>query len=347
MTRCPWSDVLVLWGAGLCVLLGSDLLAGVGGLVAENAGALPAAFFLLAPVAWLRRRDQDPAEAGIHGRQPLVALGWAGVVALAVFPPYVAGYEVWSRWTSGQPFRLPDRPLAYFEAAVRGRPASWSEEPALHVFVEAEWLHVLSTASGSTPIVVERCGCPRATLIAQPDGGLLWRDQGRACTPGEPIREAVGQGRGVACATATADRIVLRSNRDIPWRLGSTASHRPSGPLVLDRSPWWLIEILLVHLVMVALPEEVFYRGFVQTRLAQVFSRRWRFFGTLVGPEVIVASALFALSHLVTIPHPYRLAVFFPGLLFGWLRARTGGILAPAFLHAASNVLLEFLVRCH
>ena len=38
-------------------------------------------------------------------------------------------------------------------------------------------------------------------------------------------------------------------------------------------------------------------------------------------------------------------AVFFPGLLFGWLRARRGGIGAAIAVHALSNVLAELLVR--
>ena len=40
---------------------------------------------------------------------------------------------------------------------------------------------------------------------------------------------------------------------------------------------------------------------------------------------------------------PWRLATFFPGLLFGWLRARTGNVVAPAVAHALSNLLLVVL----
>ena len=56
-------------------------------------------------------------------------------------------------------------------------------------------------------------------------------------------------------------------------------------------------------------------------------------------------AALFALVHLATEPHPAKLAVFFPGLLFGWLRAWRGGIGAAIVFHALSNVLAEILVR--
>ena len=57
----------------------------------------------------------------------------------------------------------------------------------------------------------------------------------------------------------------------------------------------------------------------------------------------IVSSALFAVGHFFTEPHPERLAVFFPALVFGWLRARTGGIGAPALFHALCNVLASTL----
>jgi len=100
-----------------------------------------------------------------------------------------------------------------------------------------------------------------------------------------------------------------------------------------------------VHLLVIALPEETFYRGFVQARLASLFRRRVRILGADLGWHVVIASALFALSHLVAIPAPFRLAVFFPGLLFGWLRERTGSLVAPIAMHCASNVLLAVLVR--
>ena len=79
------------------------------------------------------------------------------------------------------------------------------------------------------------------------------------------------------------------------------------------------------QLSLIALPEEVFYRGYLQTRLDDAWPLRVRLFGASVGPSVVVTSAIFALGHLLTIHDPGRLAVFFPSLVFGWLRARTGG----------------------
>ena len=41
---------------------------------------------------------------------------------------------------------------------------------------------------------------------------------------------------------------------------------------------------------------------------------------------------------------PARLIVFFPGVLYGWLRARTDTIVVPTLYHAASNVLMQIML---
>lgn len=102
-------------------------------------------------------------------------------------------------------------------------------------------------------------------------------------------------------------------------------------------------EMLLAQLVMVALPEEAFFRGYVQTRLAgatHATDPRLR------APAALVAqAALFAVVHLASVLHVLRLAVFFPALLFGWIRARRGGIGASLVFHALCNLLSEVLTR--
>jgi membrane protease YdiL (CAAX protease family) len=99
------------------------------------------------------------------------------------------------------------------------------------------------------------------------------------------------------------------------------------------------------QLVIIALPEEAFYRGYLQSRLDDVWPGRVRIGGAAVGPGLVVASVIFALGHLATIHAPARLAVFFPSLLFGWLRARTGGVGASIAYHALCNVFSEALGR--
>ncbi|HMF41748.1 MAG TPA: CPBP family intramembrane glutamic endopeptidase [Polyangia bacterium] len=98
-----------------------------------------------------------------------------------------------------------------------------------------------------------------------------------------------------------------------------------------------------VQLIVVAIPEELFFRGYLMERLEQVWPPTRRLFGAKVGWALVVSSVLFALGHLAVIPNPQRLAVFFPALVFGWMRARTGSIAAGALFHALCNLLADLL----
>ncbi len=108
------------------------------------------------------------------------------------------------------------------------------------------------------------------------------------------------------------------------------------------------LTLVLTHFLGVALPEEVFYRGFVQPRMRELFlKKRWTLFGADVGWEIPVTSAIFALGHFAGEYDPTRLGPFFPGLVFGWLRARTGSVFGSIIFHALSNILSAFLFACY
>jgi uncharacterized protein len=109
-------------------------------------------------------------------------------------------------------------------------------------------------------------------------------------------------------------------------------------PRLPDRFPEWMIH----HLLVVALPEEFFYRGFIQTRLRDAWPQGKMFLGARLGPAFFATAALFAVGHLA-IFLPWRLAVFFPALIFGWMRERTGTVLGATLFHAACNLYLAFL----
>lgn len=103
---------------------------------------------------------------------------------------------------------------------------------------------------------------------------------------------------------------------------------------------------VLAQLIVVGLPEEAFFRGYVQTALSDFEEKRLNVFGVMLAPRAWVLQAiLFAAIHVVVDPQPARLAVFFPALLFGWVRQWRGGIGAALALHAMSNVYSEILAR--
>lgn len=130
-----------------------------------------------------------------------------------------------------------------------------------------------------------------------------------------------------------------------PFVVGFQIWHQPVHPFRWAPPPD-LGLFATTQLVLVGLPEEAMFRGYVQTRLHDAWPPRGTLLGAPVHLGVLVAqAALFALVHLATEPDAQKLAVFFPGLLFGWLRAWRGGIGAAMAFHALSNVLAEILVR--
>lgn len=103
---------------------------------------------------------------------------------------------------------------------------------------------------------------------------------------------------------------------------------------------------LMTQLVVVGLPEEMFFRGYLQGRLEDAFPGKLRLLGADISPAALLLSAgLFAILHFVVEVQPGRLAVFFPALLFGWLASLRGGIGAAVFVHAFCNLLSDLLAR--
>ena len=122
---------------------------------------------------------------------------------------------------------------------------------------------------------------------------------------------------------------------------------------------WWKVDAFhpaplqpvlsdaLGQLLVIALPEEAFYRGYLQTSLERELNKSVTIFGTRVGLGLVLTSAIFAVGHLLTELNPARLAVFFPSLVFGLLRARSGGIGAALVFHALCNLFSAYLLRSY
>lgn len=115
------------------------------------------------------------------------------------------------------------------------------------------------------------------------------------------------------------------------------------GQTFVPRLPDGFAGLVLHHLVVIAFPEELFFRGYLQSNLDRVFGKGWRLRGARVGPAFVLQAVLFALCHLAGGDWT-RLQVFFFALLAGWLRARSGSILAPVAYHAVANLWYAALV---
>lgn len=152
----------------------------------------------------------------------------------------------------------------------------------------------------------------------------------------------------------SAPRIAREASTALLWALGAALIFLPW--FWLGFRWWWKIEVpfhvprlntlasdFAGQLLVIALPEEVFYRGYLQSALDEVWKPRWRVLGADLGPSLLVTSALFALGHLCTEFNVARLAVFFPSLVFGFLRSRTRGVGAGIVFHALCNLFASYL----
>jgi membrane protease YdiL (CAAX protease family) len=146
----------------------------------------------------------------------------------------------------------------------------------------------------------------------------------------------------VACGSELLSNLVPRG---MCARYGGLdALHVPDLALLASEGASTLsAELAAVQLVVVALPEELFFRGLLHELLERRFPPARRFLGGGIGLALVLSALAFALIHLPKDGDPRALATFFPGLLFGWMRSATGSILAPTLTHAASNILVRFL----
>jgi membrane protease YdiL (CAAX protease family) len=85
---------------------------------------------------------------------------------------------------------------------------------------------------------------------------------------------------------------------------------------------------MAAHLLfLVALPEEVFFRGY----LYDAFEESGR-------DPVLPTALLFAAAHVAIFPSAFRALTFFPGLLLGMGRKASGNIYVPVLAHFLFNL---------
>jgi len=92
-------------------------------------------------------------------------------------------------------------------------------------------------------------------------------------------------------------------------------------------------EFLVRQALFAAIPEEVFFRGYLYDAFEE---NGWE--------PIVLTAALFAAGHLAIHASAYRALTFFPALLFGWARKKSGNVYVPAALHLAFNAL-PYLAR--
>lgn len=118
-----------------------------------------------------------------------------------------------------------------------------------------------------------------------------------------------------------------------------------------SQGPW--DPMTLVYLAtMPSLNEELVYRGLLPAILDRVLPNTRSVLGAPMGWGLVIASLLFGALHGLWLDEGFSVQVDWiawrnatiSGLLFAWLRARTGSLLLPVVAHSLEN-LLFFLPR--
>ena len=271
---------------------------------------------------------------------------------LLVFPLFIGGFHLayttlldrpvdWSgthllRWSEDLE-GAPPQPCGRKEASV------WTDEGRLWVVAPRDTALAVHLTSADGPVVHAR----ELRCLTRPTlGPELMPDAKGVFHPPRGTGLFVDLG-----PRHHFDLKILGATAEVPApeiRLGRAAVGGPDdGHLSSSRDLWWLLAYLVIHLGLVAYPEESFFRGYLLPRLDAFYGTPRRLFGVAVGWGLPLSSLAFALLHPILIPGPHRLLVFFPALLFGWLARRQGSLGAAILVHALSNVCLAIVSRMY
>ena len=341
----PRREAALVWIASLAV----TALLGVAGQaipwVGENLLGFVAAMFLYLPAWAVWRRGLDLGVYGLTVRPLGRGLTHLALTTVLVLPPFVGAYHLWhTRMSAATPTWRADR-LVRFPQELDGRPTTLPDPPeegATWVWIEGDRISVLTLGGRHTRTELRVGGGPLRGLAGlSANGGQL---TGRSLVGLTVSSDRVAfEGTGPAGFSASLDGVERLEVSGAEAIFQGRYGVRTTTPLDASRSAWWWLWMIATQLILVAVPEEWFFRGYLQQRLDQAFGRPWRVLGADLGWGWLLASVMFAIGHLVLDPRPARLAVFFPSLLFGWLLSRTRSILAPAGFHALCNVLSQAL----
>lgn len=358
----------------------------LGGAFAEWITLLAAAVFIAAPLLALQRRRQrtqkEPA-TGPAGQDatpedatpedatpdPLAlgptrpALTWAAISVALLAALFPIGFHIWHGVIQGEQAHPAWSNYARWPIESEGRPADL-RAPGVYAWTLGQDLFIWCERTPG--VIIEMDSLYASALSISRTRGEVTVTTPTPPSPASPNKEPTALrcpptrgGIDLTIDTYTIDLTTddptfpsLTLRAAAPLRIGPdptplTPDSAGSTTYTLAASAWWVLWLVLSQVLMVALPEEVFYRGYIQPTLKQALGssqggKGWRAMAALL----VITSALFALGHVAVYWHWTRLMVFFPSLLFGWLRERTGGVLASTLFHAACNCAVE-LARVH
>ena len=127
------------------------------------------------------------------------------------------------------------------------------------------------------------------------------------------------------------------------WLLKSYGLELPLRPVLPQNQVW--VYWLFYQFMYVAVAEEVFFRGYVQSNILRLTNpvmsklpklQQWTC--------IVISAAVFAVAHIIIQGKIISVLTFLPGLILGWLLIRTKSLLAPILFHGLANTFYYALV---
>lgn len=121
------------------------------------------------------------------------------------------------------------------------------------------------------------------------------------------------------------------------WTFGLWGLRLPLQAELPNGSGW--LSWILYQFLYVAVAEEVFFRGYLQSnilKLARAFvDEKQSLLSNWIS--IILSAACFAVAHVIVQGQITAVVTFLPGLILGWLFIRTGTLFAPIMFHGLAN----------
>ena len=127
------------------------------------------------------------------------------------------------------------------------------------------------------------------------------------------------------------------------WLLESFGFELPLRPVPPQGRNW--VYWLFYQFMYIALAEEVFFRGYVQSNILRLTNpvmdklprlQQWL--------SIVISAVCFAVAHVIVQGQIISVLTFLPGLVLGWLFIRTKSLLAPILFHGLANVCYVVMV---
>ncbi len=129
--------------------------------------------------------------------------------------------------------------------------------------------------------------------------------------------------------------LIILSVYLIGYYIYATEFHNKSFSPIMQGS----LALLTVNMFLfVGLPEEFFFRGYLQSELNYIFGKKFNFLSVKFGPGLFITAIIFTLSHIFVQMDWSKASLIFISLILGWLREKSGSILASAGFHTLANV---------